>query len=970
VAGAGDRAAEQVPKPCTHNERAVESGDGIDAGLTGSADDSEILFGNNGHRQGRPHVRVRWRREDLSPAEFEGRLRAVAELVLGLPQLKPDRPTVLGSGRGAAGGRTKLSQSPEPLSFRVAEERFAGMAWSVNLDSPEAVRRALLVERPETGGAGGGADANSGRGDGPVSAAPATGRPSSTIPDNGRARTSNGAVSEESEQTSAPEPKDPSELERELKTGPRRQRKPMVINRRPGDGGRHLNAKRSGMADVIGGLEEYGEVSWRQVAGGAWLGIIELDADGNTALACRVSSTDIDRGEILVNQIKPCLALAQRYEELIPRFIVLGYNMAGTREIRGPGVLPRPGQLERDDLTLVLESLANGVIEHAVWRESGRMAREMVPGTLLLRELKDLGAGMWLAEKGRRMDHNTDRLSMLTEMVISEEERRNIVRRTQMGAINKGPLSGRGWPAQKKFGFIRNEDGYFVQDHKQTPWIKRAFELADSGDFLEDGGGLSTRKVTDRLAAEGCPFDHDRIRTLLQDEIHATGAFTVNLRGQPIAQTPIALVDPVPLDRFRRVQMLLELRQGSTKVTPLGEFFLNYISTHHAACGGDADEPAKHSRLYGRCFARSPKQRTYRHYTGGGCQGVTWKRHELEHPIIEAVRQLASHPEIRRQLELATQHQVAATTPAVDALALESLRRQLQAVQAQHAELTQSYVEDLGNGTTVNLAAYTELVGGVQGQIARLERQIKAAEAHLGDGLNGNGQAQGPATSPTTDERLETFLDILTLDPPEDPYQRALRARLLQTVISRVIVSEDQDEGGEVVTVIEIWSPLVPEGAGVGQELGDPLHLTGELLDQEAHRRRNGLPKPMLEPNLSGVQTDLSPLDDKSVWTRYDDFLNMPGAKELGRRNAKKLSSTRWATKSSGRGNNGDGKPRWRLRLRLPAELEAAEAVARSLPSWSSQARWREEGSWNSVRGRRALRCRGHARSGQRRRRI
>ena len=70
--------------------------------------------------------------------------------------------------------------------------------------------------------------------------------------------------------------------------------------------------------------------------------------------------------------------------------------------------------------------------------------------------------------------------------------------------------------------------------------IKLTFQLADSGE-CQDEFGLSARAVANRLKECGCPFEHDRVRRILQDPIYATGEFTTTLRGVRIAQRPVRL---------------------------------------------------------------------------------------------------------------------------------------------------------------------------------------------------------------------------------------------------------------------------------------------------------------------------------------------------------------------------------------------------------------------------------------------
>lgn len=350
--------------------------------------------------------------------------RDVVELLCGLPQRRLDVPEVIGAP--TASGKT--AQADEPLSFAEAQARFAGLAWDAGVDGEIA----LLLSNGETRRRSGG----------------------------GRM---NGRVSEK----------------------PLSRRRPMAINQRPGQGGHMLRADHPGLDDVADGLEAFGQVAWRHASGGAWVGTIELDPAGNTVLMHRLSAYDADRGEKLVAQLRPNLALCQRFSELVPRLAIVAHNMSGTRDLRTSQLIPRPGEPERDDVAELLASVTAGWCKHAVWRDGDRIARDTLPGEALIRELQRAGIGMWLAGWGRKVDYERDRLTLRATMMVSAEERSNSTRRMRMGHVNRGPLAGKGWLYARKFGFRRTSDDDFEQDPAQTPYILRAFELADVGDFAD-----------------------------------------------------------------------------------------------------------------------------------------------------------------------------------------------------------------------------------------------------------------------------------------------------------------------------------------------------------------------------------------------------------------------------------------------------------------------------------------------------
>ena len=303
-----------------------------------------------------------------------------------------------------------------------------------------------------------------------------------------------------------------------------RRRKPAVINVRPGKSGQ---PRRRTDEDPLEGLEAYGPLVWMSVGGGAMVCTLQLAEDGNCILAARMSTED--RNERLVHQLEPTLAISRRYPEILrPRMALLAVNMSGTREVRheraGP---PPPDVLERDDMLLVDAAIEAKWLEHIVWRDGDRIARDTLPGEMLLRRWQKHGVGLWLSSYGRQMDYETDWMGLTAMMMVSAAERRNSTRRMRSGAIKNGPLAGKGWLGPVPFGFVRDKHTKrLVAEQEGMRWINRTFEVADSGLCLDDAGvGLSTRDVAKTVAAEGCSFDHERVRKLLRDPIYCTGEY-------------------------------------------------------------------------------------------------------------------------------------------------------------------------------------------------------------------------------------------------------------------------------------------------------------------------------------------------------------------------------------------------------------------------------------------------------------
>ena len=541
--------------------------------------------------QGRINGLARYDRGPEGALAIQQAARDVVEVVLGHIQRRLDAKELL-SPAVSGGCEWQTMQSSEPVSYVRLDERLVELIADNGTAATHVVTdvgRRISVERRSRA----------------------------------RARATFGGVSDEIYRSA---------------TSSATRREPAIINVRPGRGGAHRRT--DAKHDPTEGLDEIGEVKWWSVPGpGAMLGVITLNPNGNAVLMCRLSGDD--SGETLLDQVQKGMALEAQYPEVLAiRHVLLALDMSGTREVRPPRSLPPgPGVLERDDILLLEEWFREGWVEHVIWRDPRRIARDVLPAELIVASLRANRASMWLTSYGRRVDWNSDRLGVRASNMVSAEDRDHTVKALQDARLRKGPSAGKGWRnSQPRFGFVRTPRTLdFSEDTEQWPWIHRAFELADVGDFT-DRAGFSTRKLTTRLAEEGCPFDHDRVRKILQDPIYATGEYYVHVRGLPVAQHPIPLTNPVPLDRYLRVQTKFRLRQGSTVRTPLGEFLFNYVDVVHKQCAGERNKrdcpilikgTVAKDREHNRILRHSPSvpETCKRH--GRGYRGAfTWDRAE------------------------------------------------------------------------------------------------------------------------------------------------------------------------------------------------------------------------------------------------------------------------------------------------------------------------------------------------------
>jgi hypothetical protein len=620
----------------------------------------------------------------------------------------------------------------------------------------------------------------------------------------------------------------PSPNLKEMKDATPKKRAPMVRNRRPGKGGRQLAPPRG---TDIKELEKYGEIEWRAASQQAVLGLIQGDPEGDTVILCRVSGDE--RGDTLEGQLEPTFAYCKG-ADLKVRLVILAEAMSGARHVVGDRELPpTPDMAIRDDIRL-LDSIveAEGWPEHVVLRGSDRIARDVLYMEMILRRWMRYGLKLHLAQQGGLKDYEADRLGLTAMNMVSAEERMSIVKRTQSGAKRKGPQAGKGWLGSTRFGFVRDENKDLKPDPVQWPFILRAFELADVG---LDGKALSTREIAGTLAEEGCTFDHDRVRTILKDPIYTTGEFTVNVEGVPLGQKPVPLTEPVPIDRFQRVQDKMKTRKGASSLTPYGEFALNGVELVHKACEGERREKdGAPSRIRGYVKSSNQTTRRYSHqpFVPDGCQRLTWERDEIEQPVVEFLREIVEDPEIVAALANATRPDIAGTSTRLTEEQRQSLETQIDQLERRKAEMADEMI--------VKSIETDEMAGSYAELISACDRKIEEFRRRLD-----RDAAAARRDEPTESEKLKnSLLDILSVETPKDEDARALRAHAISQAISKVVI--DDSKANELS--LTIYGPLVPEG-GTGSGI-DPVSRNAELLT---------------ESQKSKLQTDLSSEADKSV---------------------------------------------------------------------------------------------------------
>lgn len=809
-------------------------------------------------------VRAVWHRLPCSQLELEQAARDVVQTLLAERQRRVDAPELIGTRAASRGG---TAQSPETLSYVLAEERIVG------LESGDPAGRTL------------------------------------------RLRLSGGATLEVKTPARAGARSRLDGMSSEL---PKPRRRPAGVKIRP------ANRRAKPRLDPALGLDELlGVVDWQPASAGAWVAVIKRDPEGNTIGCGRLSGED--RNETMVTQVEGLLDLEERSAELTYRYLVLAVDMSGKRLVRPDPFLPPPrGTAERDDMVIVDQFIQEGWVEHLAFWSVDRIARKVLPAHVLYDRWEANDLGLWLVVNGGQIDYQDDDLLLGVLTMTSSNERKSIVRRTRGGLLRKGPLAGRGHLNSCPTFFRRDELGNVEEDPAVWKYCLRMFELADLGLGTTASVGASMREIAAKLAEEGFEIDHDRVRVLLDDIVYSTGEWKVRVSGIEIPQTPIQLNNPVPIDRAQRIQDWLRMRKGGSKNTQLGEVLFNYVETVHRQCEGETGGPkGEKVRIRGYRDPHIKREKLMLRHKSfvpecckgkgrGKAGGWTWPVDEFARAAVLKVREIASHPEMLRQLALATRHAIADTSTRLTAEERHELEQQLEALLQQREAAADVWIQEKGGEGTPDFDDFQLAVRGFNRRIRALECRLENDEA-LALAQEREGGGEGPE-----DKRLEDFLEIMTLDTPTDPRMMALRARLFSLVVSKVII--DDDGVGPITLILE--SPLVPSDSPV--ELASPLHVAADLLDSYRREKegRTSREDRVLQ-HAETVKTDFESSHSKSVFTLLPELRQLPTGAELERMRRDSLNASNWHHRPS----KPEGAVVWRASVSISTEGILASAT-------------------------------------------
>lgn len=157
--------------------------------------------------------------------------------------------------------------------------------------------------------------------------------------------------------------------------------------------------------------------------------------------------------------------------------------------------------------------------------------------------------------------------------------------------------------------------------------------------------------------------------------------------------------------------------------------------------------------------------------------------------------------------------------------------------------------------------------------------------------------------------RLRDFLEIMTVETPDDPFHKQLRARLFQRIIHRI---EIDDSGTGPITIM-LFGHLVPETAPV--DASNPVHACHDLLDAYATRKaREMRGVEGAHEARTTTETAMAKGNRMAVWGEmYSQLLDLPSAEsqELQRKMA--LESIAWRQRISHARKQSGAVPSWTL---------------------------------------------------------
>ena len=571
---------------------------------------------------------------------------------------------------------------------------------------------------------------------------------------------------------------------------------------RPGTGGRRKPIDLGFEIEATRELRErYGDPE-EIPSNGSLLLIWEMDPAGDGIIAARLSSDDVQKGETAMGQIHNGIALCAG-RDLKPATAVVAMRTSGGLDYD-----------RRIDFTFIRDRVAARGLRWICYRGPDRVARDQHSAYTFYRFLEDTRTELYFCSLGRRVDWDSesDRLLIGTLGVIGEFERATIKARTHNALKSRYLETGRGYPGFKPIGFRRNAQMFLEQDLEQWPYV---LEVNAMYSRLRSDGGTSVRELADFLTEKlGFTISRDRVRTMLKNPMYVTGMAHVTYEGTAYPIRPIELVNPVPVEVFELNQSLMSAVKGRQRIHPLGHFLLNTIDFRHEACQHVIDDKQRPVRLR----SEGGSYRHNRRCPHPECRRFTVPHAEADAAVIAELLRLCEDPELQRHYQQRARTETE-DTPA--GILSPSQQRSYQArttdLARQRQQITREWLHEGANSQDLNPRYLQEALEQIDGEIARLQRQLD-----LSDALQ-NAQRHPRPTDRA--QLLERAREILTPEPPDDPQLCQRRLAFVQQAISKVVARQTK-AGVE----LQLYGPLIP--ADLAPLHFDPLEHSRATLDK------------------------------------------------------------------------------------------------------------------------------------------
>jgi hypothetical protein len=490
-----------------------------------------------------------------------------------------------------------------------------------------------------------------------------------------------------------------------------------------------------------------------------------------------MSGRDAQMGDTEATQLNSLLE-EMVISGILPRVVIFTLDNSGYND-----------EEDRPDLILCHQLMTEDWCEVVGRRGMDRVGREYLPVDRHLHLLQKHGVDLYLLSFRRIVNWREDDITIRAQMMAAKQEGENFRYRSQDALVRRWLEIGRGWPGVIRYGTVRdtNKNGQFLvpaKDGKQMQIVHYLYERYAAAEGTVSRRQLE-REVLQKFKAK---LSHPTINRLLRDPIYVTGEWWVSFCGVLYRGKDIEWENPVPLERYQRVQELMALRGGARNPDSEGAFALNGL-LRHATCQHMRDKRDKLYRFRGSVSNRGKP--TYYHSPGPAtdhCRGFSLPAQVIEPAVMRALRQLATDGQLQEAWRRRAQQPERPPQAALNEQQLEDLRQQRQRLIAQRDSIEAREMERcLQTGEDVDLGQLRRVTQLMEDRVAEIEARLTQADQ------------PAPTRTRVEPEQLDNAAlvarinEVLTDEAPEDSDARRDRAILVKSLLNAVVVERTDD---------------------------------------------------------------------------------------------------------------------------------------------------------------------------------